>query len=116
MQRLYYIHNIDMGSHLYVIFYVIVDDRDIKMLYNTDYLPKVSVFYVFFKNNGDYKVVKSLYHIDCFYEVSFQCGIFYVLKTSGICTGFSTLTTFMRFLSNMGSFMIIETITMKRLL
>jgi hypothetical protein len=34
------------------------------MLYNTDYLPKVSVFYVFFKNNGDYKVVKSLYHID----------------------------------------------------
>ena len=30
MQRFYYIHNIDMGSHLYVIFYVIVDDRDIK--------------------------------------------------------------------------------------
>ena len=86
------------------------------MLYNTDYLPKVSVFYLFFKNNGDYRVVKSLYHIDCFYEVSFQCGIFNVLKTSGICTGFSTLTTFMRFLSNMGSFMIIETITVKRLL
>ena len=86
------------------------------MLYNTDYLPKVSVFYVFFKNNGDYRVLKSLYDIDYIHEVSFQCGIFYVLKTSGICTGFSTLTTFMRFLSNMGSFMIIGTITMKRLL
>jgi hypothetical protein len=34
------------------------------MLYNTDYLLKISVFYMFFKNNGDYKVVKSLYHID----------------------------------------------------
>jgi hypothetical protein len=86
------------------------------MLYNTDYLPKVSVFYVFFENNGDYRVLKSLYHIDCIHEVSFQCGIFNVLKMSGICTGFSTLTTFMRFLSNMGSFMIIETITVKMLL
>ena len=111
MQRFYYIHNIDMGSHLYVIFYVIVDDHDIKCLQHR-YLPKVSVFYVFFKNNGDYRVVKSLYHIDYIHEVSFQCGIFYVLKTSGICTDFTTLTTFMRFLSNMGSFMIIETITL----
>ena len=82
------------------------------MLYNTDNLPKVSVFYVFFKNNGDYRVAKRLYHIDYIHEVSFQCGIFNILKRSGICTGFSTLTTFIRFLPNMGSFMIIETITL----
>ena len=82
------------------------------MLYNTDYLPKVSVFYVFFQNNGDYKVVKSLYHIDYrdnnfekrlyhtdfISKVSLHHGFFYNI---GDNKGFTTLITFIEFLSSM---------------
>jgi hypothetical protein len=82
------------------------------MLFNTQYIHKFSLLYVFFCNNRDYKVVKILYYIEYIHEVSFQYGTFYVLETNGSCIGFSTLTTFIRFLSKMGYFMILETITL----
>lgn len=69
MQRLYHI-DINVFSLLSVIFYVTADVTS-KAL-QIDYNHNISLLYVLFYNDGDYKVIKSLYHINYIREVSFQ--------------------------------------------
>ena len=104
MQRLYCIDNLHEVSLLYVIFYVIADDCDLKCF------TTLITFIRFLSCMCTFKIMEitklqSLYHIDYIHEVSFQYGIFYFLETSGTCKDFiTTLITFIRFLSKMGWF------------
>ena len=76
MQRLYCIDNLHEVSLLYVIFYVIADDCDLKCF------TTLTTFIRFLSCMCTFKIMeitklRSLYHIDYVHEVSFQYGIFY---------------------------------------
>ena len=116
MKWCYHIDNIHEVSLLYVFSYVVADNCNRKGVYSSDYIHTVSLLYLIFLKFFLYywrlQSCKRSLHIDYIHDISFQYGIAYVLKTTEICKSFSTLITFIKFLSYMGSFMFLKTRTL----
>ena len=106
VKRLYHTHYIHRVSFQHVLVHVFKDDCDKQSLSTLItvimFLSSMGFFYVF----RDYRDKQRLYHTDYIKRVSLQYVFFFMsLEITVTYKGFTTLITFIGYLSIMGSLM-----------